>query len=53
MRSDLNCVCVCSVSRLLRLLQCYDHTHPIVLGEGYGYEAAKPRGITFITGGGG
>lgn len=42
-----------SAHRLLRLLRCYDHTHPILLGEVYGYEAQMSRGYTYVTGGGG
>lgn len=42
-----------SATRLLRLLRCYDHTHPILLGEVYGYGAQRPHGYAFVTGGGG
>ena len=44
---------ILSVSRMLQLLQCYDHTKPIVLGERYGYGLNKGYGYSYITGGGG
>ncbi|XP_013785221.1 beta-1,3-glucosyltransferase-like [Limulus polyphemus] len=42
-----------SMSRLLQLLRCYDHTEPVALGERYGYSVASGNGYDYITGGGG
>ncbi|XP_076343820.1 beta-1,3-glucosyltransferase isoform X2 [Tachypleus tridentatus] len=42
-----------SVSRLLQLLRCYDHTEPVAVGERYGYNVASGDGYDYITGGGG
>ena len=42
----------CSVPRLLRLLKCYNSSHPILLGEVYGYLAHLPGGTSYVTGGG-
>lgn len=42
-----------SVSRLRRLLSCYDASEPIALGERYGYNVYNSHGYNYITGGGG
>nr|XP_054749086.1 beta-1,3-glucosyltransferase-like [Lytechinus pictus] len=44
---------IISVSRLHRLLSCYDATKRIMLGERYGYGQVKGYGYDYITGGGG
>eukprot|EP00057_Strongylocentrotus_purpuratus_P010408 XP_011664882.1 PREDICTED: beta-1,3-glucosyltransferase [Strongylocentrotus purpuratus] len=44
---------IISVSRLQRLLSCYDATKPVMLGERYGYGQVKGLGYDYITGGGG
>lgn len=42
-----------SVSRLLRLLSCYDAMEEVVLGERYGYGHGRMIGYDYVTGGGG
>ena len=42
-----------SVSRLLRLLSCYDDSEPVAVGEVYGYGANTGHGYGYLTGGGG
>ena len=44
---------ILSVSRMLQLLRCYDHTKAVVLGERYGYGLSMGYGYSYITGGGG
>ncbi|XP_002731684.1 beta-1,3-glucosyltransferase-like [Saccoglossus kowalevskii] len=45
---------ILSVSRLQRLLSCYNATEPVYLGERYGYGHTKPGwGYDYLTGGGG
>uniref|UniRef100_A0A8D0U3X0 Beta-1,3-glucosyltransferase n=1 Tax=Sus scrofa TaxID=9823 RepID=A0A8D0U3X0_PIG len=41
-----------SISRLQRLLSCYDASEPLVLGERYGYGLGT-GGYSYVTGGGG
>ncbi|XP_058041602.1 beta-1,3-glucosyltransferase [Ahaetulla prasina] len=41
-----------SISRLQKLLSCYDSSEPVVLGERYGYGLGS-GGYSYITGGGG
>jgi hypothetical protein len=43
-----------SISTLRRLLACYNHNEPVVLGERYGYAVSDEySGYNYITGGGG
>ncbi|KAJ8044213.1 Beta-1,3-glucosyltransferase [Holothuria leucospilota] len=44
---------ILSVSRLMKLLSCYDPTEEIFLGERYGYGHGRMFGYDYITGGGG
>ncbi|PIK38355.1 hypothetical protein BSL78_24806, partial [Apostichopus japonicus] len=44
---------ILSVSRLLRLLSCYDAMEEVVLGERYGYGHGRMIGYDYVTGGGG
>ncbi|XP_046840897.1 beta-1,3-glucosyltransferase-like isoform X2 [Xenia sp. Carnegie-2017] len=44
---------IMSVSRLRRLLACYNSKEKILLGERYGYGCNAGRGYEYITGGGG
>ncbi|KAJ6662329.1 hypothetical protein lerEdw1_012493 [Lerista edwardsae] len=41
-----------SISRLRKLLSCYDPSEPVILGERYGYGLGS-GGYSYITGGGG
>nr|XP_020644255.1 beta-1,3-glucosyltransferase isoform X1 [Pogona vitticeps] len=41
-----------SISRLQKLLSCYDPSEPVILGERYGYGLGS-GGYSYITGGGG
>lgn len=41
-----------SISRLRRLLSCYDSGDPVFLGERYGYGLGT-GGYSYVTGGGG
>nr|XP_009861006.1 beta-1,3-glucosyltransferase-like [Ciona intestinalis] len=43
---------IIGVSRMVKLLNCYNHNSPIVLGERYGYGLNKGYGYGYITGGG-
>uniref|UniRef100_H2YPD9 N-acetylgalactosaminide beta-1,3-galactosyltransferase n=1 Tax=Ciona savignyi TaxID=51511 RepID=H2YPD9_CIOSA len=43
---------ILSVNRMLKLLNCYNPTQPIVLGERYGFGLNKGYGYGYITGGG-
>lgn len=42
-----------SISRLRKLLSCYNPSEPVILGERYGYGLGSGGGYSYITGGGG
>ena len=42
-----------SVTRLRRMLGCYNPNEAVVLGERYGYKATAGYGYDYVTGGGG
>jgi UDP-glucose:O-linked fucose beta-1,3-glucosyltransferase len=44
---------ILGVSRVQKLLSCYNSTEPVALGERYGYNVRSSEGYNYITGGGG
>ena len=43
---------IIGLSALVKLLNCYNSIHPVVLGERYGYGLTSTHGYGYITGGG-